>query len=384
MDAAPLKREDEPAPAALARAFMQMFGVRPRLFRAPGRINIIGEHTDYAGGFVLPAAIDRAAFVAAAPAPDELTRMVSRTLNEARAVDLEMAAPQGNWSDYVIGVAKALEARGVGVKPLSIMIDTDVPVGAGISSSAALEVASAYAFLAGADAQRDAPTIAAAARTAENDYVGVPCGPMDQIASACGVANHALLVDCRSLAVTPVAVPDTFAFVLIDSGVKHKLADGAYAARRADCEEAAGVLGIPLLRDADEAMLGRLSGRLLMRARHVVRENARVLAAVVALRAGDARTLGALINASHASLKDDFEVTCAETDALQALAAATPGVHGARQMGGGFGGAVLLLCDAALAGAAGAAVADAYKMRVGVETKPLQVRLGRGAGEISP
>ncbi len=365
--------------------FRGRFGGRPRLFSAPGRINIIGEHTDYSEGFVMPAAIDRSCVVAIAPNGRDELRVVSLNRQEEAMIDGSFRRT-GTWIDYVAGVRAALGDAGVEVPGCDLVISGNVPEGAGVSSSAALEVSAMIAMLACAGVAASPVDVALWAQSAEVKYVGMPCGVMDQFISANGMAGHALVVDCRSLSFEPARLPDDVAFVVIDSQVRHRLVDGGYAARRADCEAAAGRLGIRVLRDARLDMLDRevLPERLLRRARHVVSENLRVGQTAQALADRNIAKVGELMNASHASLRDNFDVTCAETNQLAAIAADTHGVHGARQMGGGFGGAVLALVNASDTDAASARIIAAYRAQTGIETTAFVCRIGDGAREITP
>lgn len=370
----------------LTHAFRQRFSGECRLFRAPGRINIIGEHTDYSEGFVLPAAIDRSCLCAAAPSPDGVIRIFSMN----RGGDLRQIAPsagrQNDWSDYVAGVFSALQAAGR--KPLAchIGLSSDVPEGAGVSSSAALEVSVLTAVLALSGIEATARQRASWARAAEADFVGVPCGIMDQFISVSGQAGCALVLDCRTLEARPAPIPEHAAFAVIDSGVRHQLTDGGYAQRRAECEEAAHMLNVNVLRDADlgELMKANLPDRLHRRARHVILESGRVELTAAALDQGDLSEVGRLMNASHLSLQNDFGVTCPETDQLAGLARRTPGVFGARQMGGGFGGAVLALCDRLSAAEAVESIARNHERLTGRVTEAFVCSVSAGAGEIKP
>ncbi len=370
--------------AGLAGRFAARFGAASRLFRAPGRINIIGEHVDYCDGLVLPAAIDRWCQVAAAPNAGATLRVAAIDLGAETTLDIGTLTPRGDWSDYIAGVAQVLRRDGIALPGADLMVTSDVPIGTGVSSSAALEVAVLLALLALAGVN-NVPRVQLArwAQAAENDFVGMPCGIMDQFASIHGVAGHALRLDCRSLGFGPVALPAGVAFVLVDSMQRHALVDGGYAERRADCEAAAAALGCSL-RDVTLAQLeaAALPERPTRRARHVVSEIARVDAAVAALAAGDAVALGRLIDASHASLSADMAVSTPALDTLTACARRVPGVYGARMMGGGFGGSVLALVDAGLAGAAQDAIVAAYAAATGVNANAMLVRAGDGAGEV--
>jgi galactokinase len=336
--------------------FVRRFSASPRLFSAPGRVNLIGEHTDYNDGFVLPMAIERRTVVAAAPRSDGRVVAQSGAFGETFEFELERPGPgrRGVWGDYVEGTARALAERGVAVGGASLFIESDVPRGAGLSASAALEtsVGLALVSLAGR-ADFDRVTLAKAGQAAEHEYVGTLCGIMDQYIAALGVARHALLVDCRSLEArrVPMELGDA-KLVVCDTGVKHEHASSGYNLRRAECEEAVRLLGAALpgiraLRDVDEAGFERhaelLPEVVRRRARHVVTENERTLRAVDALSARNLEEFGRLMQASHVSLRDDFEVSCPEVDLAVEEALAHAGVYGARMTGGGFGGCMIAL-----------------------------------------
>ena len=353
----------------VAAAFRERTGRDPEgVWAAPGRVNLIGEHTDYNDGFVLPAAIDRLVLVAAGRRDGGRLRLWS--LQAEPPADLELAGigpgTVGGWAAYPAGVAWALGQAGVELGGADLVVDGDVPAGSGLSSSAALECATATALadLGGADLDR--ADLAGLARRAENEVVGVPSGVMDQMVSMLGRAGHALFLDTRSLGAEQVPLPLEAAglcLVVIDTRAGHRLVDGAYADRRAACQAAAAVLGVPALRDATPALLERYATALgdpgLRRARHVVTENARVLAAVELLRAGDLDRLAPLLAASHASLRDDYEVSSPELDtAVEAAVAA--GAVGARMTGAGFGGSAIALVETALAGRVADRARDAF------------------------
>jgi galactokinase len=346
-------------PTAIKASFLQRFGAEARLFSAPGRVNLIGEHTDYNDGFVLPMAIERRTMVAAAPRSDG--RIVAHSLGAAEPFELELATPgkpqRGIWGDYVEGTARALLARGVPVTGANLLIDSDVPAGAGLSASAALEtsVGLALASLAGRG-DLDRVTLALAGQAAEHEYVGTRCGIMDQYIAALGVKGGAVLVDCRSLEPRVVTMDLGSATVAIcDTRVKHELASSAYNDRRTECERAVAhfarrLPAVRALRDVTEEDFERhapeLSDVLLRRARHVVTENARTLAAAELLSRGELDRFGSLMAASHASLRDDFEVSAPELDLAVEIALEVPGVYGARMTGGGFGGCAIALVAA--------------------------------------
>ena len=373
-------------PQARAEArFERRFGSGPRLFQAPGRINIIGEHVDYAGGLVLPAAIDRHVVVAAR-ANDSLNLTVaSGAMGGEAVVDLGALAPGGGWVDYVAGTAQVLAAAGIPVVGADLCIESDLPIGAGLSSSAALEVATAHALLALAGASADGVQIARWAQGAENDFVGAPCGIMDQFASANGIADAALLLDCATLHAEPIPLPATARFLVVDTATSHDHAEGEYRRRREECEVAARLLGVDQLAAVSDlpAALARLPEPLGRRCRHVVSEIVRVREAVEALRRGDLIGVGRLLNLSHASLRDDMQVSTDRVDRLVAAAQASPGVLGARMMGGGFGGSIIALADADEAQAALAAVCDSFAAVIGSAPDAFLCTAVGGAGEIA-
>ncbi len=339
----------------LARTFYQRYGREPRLFRAPGRVNLIGEHTDYNDGFVLPMAIDRETVIAGAARDDRRVRVYSLNADEAVEFDLDHPGEKqrGIWLDYVEGVAQSLLGRGVRLKGADLAVLSDVPVGAGLSSSAALEVSAGLAFVSLSDQQLDRVTLALAGQQAEHVYVGTMCGIMDQFVAALGREGHALLIDCRSLEATlvPLDTSET-AIVVCDTNVKHELSSSEYNARRAECERGVEMLremmpGIRALRDVSVAEFAqheeRLPETIRRRCRHVVTENERTLSAARALQDGDLKEMGRLMYASHRSLRDDYEVSCRELDVLVEIAESLGGVVGARMTGGGFGGCTVNL-----------------------------------------
>jgi galactokinase len=366
-------------PVKLASRFQTRFGTSPRIWLGPGRINIIGEHVDYCGGLVMPAAIDRGCYVAAAPNGREDLRVQS-DFGQA-IISLTAFEKYGDWRDYVAGMAFALCHAGFDIQGHDLIIESNVPVGAGVSSSAALEVGVGLALTQG---DVSGPRLAQIAQKAENHYVGMACGIMDQFASANGVKDHALLLDCESLQFRTVPVDPSVCFVLVDSGVKHTHVEGGYASRRHDCETAAAQLGVKLLCDVtDPAALSVLTGNPLKRARHVVSEIARTQSAHRAMVEGDFGQLGTLMNQSHASLSNDMEVSTPEVDDLAAIAQQTEHVYGARMMGGGFGGSVIALVDAAHATSVQEAIVAAYAQKLGRRPDAFLVRLAQGAHEVT-
>jgi galactokinase len=316
----------------------------PRIWRAPGRVNLIGEHTDYNMGLVLPMAIDLECVVASAPAEGDWFRVYSEPLAQGsqwRVADLTSVLPRGDWSDRVAGVAWELTRRGFAIAPQNVLIQSTVPLGGGLSSSAALGVAIAIA-LTGARPPMELTRIAHAAET---DFVGVPCGIMDQFAAAHGVEGAALLLDCRTLEWKPIRLPDEVAIGVANTMVKHELGSSAYRTRVEECGRAARALAVTTLRDAATEMLPAISGVELKRARHVIGENARVLAFAQAASKHDFPGMGRLLLESHASLRDDYEVSSPELDFMVETAMGIPGVLGARMTGGGFGGCTVNLLD---------------------------------------
>ena len=337
--------------AKVSAAFVAHFGSAPDLVaRAPGRVNLLGEHTDYNDGFVLPCAIGPATMVAAKRRTDSDIRISAVDFDGATdAFDLNAPITQNAdqpWADYVRGMVNALQHAGHRLTGADLAIAGNLPQGAGLSSSASLEVAVGQAMLALADVKPDLTALAQTAQMAECDFVGTKCGIMDQLISARGKAGHALLIDCRSLSLTDVSVPEDVAIMIVHSGVTRGLVDGAYNERRAQCEAAAQVMGVKALRDADMAMLeaARLDNVTHIRARHVISENRRTLDAATALANADLQTLGKLMAESHTSMRHDFEITVPAIDSLVALLQSAIGREGgARMTGGGFGGACVAI-----------------------------------------
>ncbi|WP_306367257.1 galactokinase [Nocardiopsis sp. CC223A] len=354
--------------SAAARGFRAVFGYDPAgVWRAPGRINVIGEHTDYNDGFVLPVALPHAVTVAAAPRADGRLRFRSAQDPEVfEAAALPAPGTVAGWAAYPAGALWALADAGLPAGGLDLYADGTIPSGAGLSSSAALVCATLLAVA--GDAPPAPEETARLAQRAENDFVGMPCGIMDQSASMLSREGHALFLDTRTLVAEHVPFDPAahgLTLLVVDTRAPHRLVDGAYAERRRGCEEAARLLGVPALRDVTDlpgALAALPDDRTRRRVRHVVTENARVLEAVDLLRAGAVAEVGPLLTASHASLRDDYEVSVPEVDtAVDAALAA--GALGARITGGGFGGCVIALVDADRADAVADAVRDAYKER---------------------
>ncbi len=349
------------------QAFERRFGVEPDfVVRAPGRVNLIGEHTDYNDGFVLPMAIDRAIWIALRPRDDRDVRAYSIDFDETARFALDALEKIGaGWVEYLKGVAWSLQEAGYRLHGWEGVVTGEVPRGAGLSSSAALELATARAFSAVSDLRWDPKRMAKLCQRAENVWVGMQCGIMDQMISAAGQADHALLIDCRSLETEAVPLPPGTMVVVLDTATRRGLVDSVYNERRAQCEAAADAFGVPALRDVSveqfEARASELDEVARMRARHVVTENERTLRAVEAMRRGDAVDLGQLMDASHASLRDDFEVSGDELDAMAGCACRAEGCYGARMTGAGFGGCAVALVDAEAAGPFAAAVTACYE-----------------------
>ncbi|GAB3704040.1 galactokinase [Mariniluteicoccus flavus] len=347
--------------------FRELIGGEPDgQWAAPGRVNLIGEHTDYNAGFVLPFALDREVRVAARLRDDETWTFASTGQPDAVTVTVDDLQPgSGGWAAYLAGVVWALREAGHTVRGADLLVDSTVPVGAGLSSSAALECATLVALADLSGLQISPMDGAQLARRAENAYVGAPTGLMDQAASMLCTADHALLLDCDDLSTrsVPLALGDAgLELLVLDTNTPHALVDSAYADRRRSCEDAAALLGVPDLRaitsvDGLERTLA--DDEMLRRVRHVVTENARVLEAVECLDQGRTRDLAPLLDASHASMRDDFEITVPTVD-LAVETARTAGAHGARMTGGGFGGCIIALCDLGTAGDVEAAIAQSF------------------------
>ncbi|MEO8484037.1 MAG: galactokinase [Acidobacteriota bacterium] len=371
-------------PAAMRASALcaSAFGYAPQVMAAaPGRVNLIGEHTDYNEGFVLPLAINRATVCAGRLTDDRRVELVSGSARERATIELDAdVVPRGlpRWTNYLRGVIAGFQRRGMRLSGLQIAIESDVPVGGGLSSSAALEVATATMLQALTGHPLSPAETIALCRQAEHEYAGVPCGVMDQTAVVLAREGHALLLDCRSLDVAhvPFIDPDV-CLLIVNTSVRHSLASGEYARRRAECAAAAAQLGVTTLRDASAADVADQP-----RARHVVSENARTLAAVEALRMSDWPRLGRLMYESHLSLRDDFEVSCAELDAVVEIArdiGEPGGVWGCRMTGGGFGGCAVCLVRSTEAAAISDRIAGHYRSATGLTATIFPARAARGA-----
>jgi galactokinase len=357
------------------QAFEQQFGAPPTVIvRAPGRVNIIGEHTDYNDGFVLPMAIERSVVIALRPRQDAYTVVYSADygqLTQFFAPELVRdEKPVDLWAEYLKGVAWAFGQAGYELHGWEGAVAGDVPIGAGLSSSAAIELATARAYAAVSGFDWDPRRAAQLCQRAENQWVGVNSGIMDQMISATGQAGHAVLIDCRSLEIDPVPLPDGAVAVIMDTATRRELVTSAYNERRQQCEGAAAFFGVKALRDVSmQHFLERadaLDPLPRRRARHVISENERTLRAAEAMRAGNAALLGLLMNESHVSMRDDFEITNDALNTMVALAQRQQGCYGARMTGGGFGGCAVALVASSEADAFAAEVGAAYQRSTGL------------------
>ena len=364
-------------PEKLRALHRERYGAEPKVFAAPGRVNLIGEHTDYAEGFVMPAAIDFATLAGISPRTDGKVVIRSENYGEARSFEAGALLDKrsGHWSDYPVGVLKMLESDGHRIPALSLTLWGDVPLGSGLSSSAAVEVATAIAAADLVGAQYAGPELARLCQRAENRFVGSACGIMDQFVSVNARAGHALLLDCRDLSYRLAPIPEDVALVIANTMVQHAVTGGEYTSRRAEVEEAAAVIArhrpeVKFLRDATvedlERWGGEMSENARKRARHVITENARTVAAAEALMRKDLRELGRLMAEAHRSYSRDFEASCEEADAMVELAQGLPGLIGARLTGGGFGGCTVNLVEAKEAEGFRAELGERYRSRTGI------------------
>lgn len=378
----------------LAGEFGRSYSSPPRFFQAPGRVNLIGEHTDYNDGFVMPFAIDRRVLVAASKRED--SKITARALDVNDAVSIDLAdAPEfrrGSWVDYVEGTARCIAKRFGPIRGADLMFTSTVPSGAGLSSSAAIEIAIGTALLTLSELEIDGKILAFAAQEAEHEYVGIRSGIMDQFASVFGKSRNAMLLDCRSLDLEyiPIVLGDT-AIAVIDTKVKHNLAATEYNTRRRECEMGVEIFaqnlpGIRSLRDVAIEDLDEygnlLAEKIRRRCRHVISENDRTIAAASALRSGDIVEFGRLMFESHRSLRDDYEVSCPELDCLVDAAGSVTGVHGARMTGGGFGGCTVNLVDRSSINALRSSVVEKYEERFGILPDFYLFEASDGASEI--
>jgi galactokinase len=376
------------------RLFQEVFGRDGRLYRAPGRVNLIGEHTDYNEGFVMPAAIDLYCWVAIAPRSDRKLRIHSSNFSSTVTADLDdgTLTRRGDWSDYVIGTAMALQKNGWAVPGADLLVNGEVPIGSGLSSSAAIEISTGYALLDLGGKKMDLVELAIAGHRAENDFVGAHVGMMDQFISTHGLADHALLLDCRTLEARPLAIPPDVRLVVCNTGIKHELAGSEYNVRRLQCEEGVRLLsvalpGIKALRDVTTVQLEKhkslLPAQIYRRCRHVVTEDERVGYAAQALLHGNLPALGTLMADSHRSLRDDYEVSCAELDIMVEIAGEQPGLIGARMTGGGFGGCTINLVQEESAQSFKSSVAAAYQHRTRIHPEIYVLRASEGVHAVA-
>ena len=380
----------------IGQRFAEVFGGEPAaVVRAPGRVNLIGEHTDYNDGYVLPVAIDRSVLVAAAPRDDRQVVIHALDFGESLTFSLDdIEYDQVNtWSNYQRGVAYFLEERGIRLPGLNAVVVGDIPVGSGLSSSAAVEVSMAYTWQVLAGFKMSRVELALLCQRAENEFVGMNCGIMDQFISALGQRNHALLIDCRSLHYQPAPLPTGAAIIVADTMKRRGLLDSEYNTRRRECEEGVRILQrylpqVQALRDVSTDQFveygGQFPENVRKRCRHIIYENERVLNSVAALRAGDLAAFGRLMNESHLSLRDDYEVSCPELDIMAEAAWKVSGVYGSRMTGGGFGGCtVSLVAEEAIEDFRNQ-VAAAYERATGITPQIYVCRAEDGVGEVSP
>ncbi|ELA6601453.1 MULTISPECIES: galactokinase [Vibrio] len=374
-------------------SFEQVLGYAPsHIIQAPGRVNLIGEHTDYNDGFVLPCAINYQTVAAAAKREDSLVRVVSvdygNAVDEFDITQEITFQPDKMWANYIRGVVKCLLARGYQFTGVDISVSGNVPQGAGLSSSAALEVVIGQTFKVLFNLEISQEEIALNAQQAENEFVGCNCGIMDQMISAKGRENHAMLLDCRNLETEAVSMPEDIAVVIINSNKKRGLVDSEYNTRRDQCEEAARIFGVKALRDVTieqfNEKVSELDGIVAKRARHVITENNRTVEAAQALRAHDLKRMGELMAESHASMRDDFEITVKEIDILVEMVKEVIGDQGGvRMTGGGFGGCIVALVPPALVEDVKATVEAKYQAATGLKESIYVCQAQNGAGLIN-
>ena len=363
------------------------FGSGKRVFRAPGRVNLIGEHTDYNLGYVLPIALEMACFTASNPASEPVLRAFSENMNERVEWPLEAIpglSARGHWSDYVAGIAQQLYRFGVPMLPLEISIFSTVPVGSGLSSSASIEISTALALLQGRHIERK--ELALLAQRAEREFVGVPCGIMDQYVSVFGEAGKAIEIDCRDISHQAAPLPEGVALLAVNSMVKHALGDSAYRTRVEECAEAARILGVGSLREASSKDVDNaqsaMPDTIFRRARHVTTEDERVIQFVEASAAADLHRMGRLFLASHRSMQQDYEISCEEIDFLVDTASTLSGVYGCRMTGGGFGGCTVNLVQPNRVEAFQMNLQAAYRKRFDLDPVFYNCVPAEGAGEI--
>jgi galactokinase len=374
----------------ISAKFRKKYHRSPRfIVAAPGRVNVIGEHTDYNDGFVLPMAIDRYAVMAADFSPSSTLSLYDASADFPATIDLSKPVTRGKpkWSNYVRGVIAGFQNRGVKIPALDILLESTVPLGGGLSSSAALEVCTATLLEAATGQTLDQVEKALLCQKAEHEFAGVPCGIMDQFISVMGQQDHLLLLDCRSCETQLVPMNDPeIGILIINSNVRHELGSGEYAKRRAQCEDAAKILGVTSLRTATAEALenarGGMDDVIFRRARHVISEIERTLSAAEGCRASNWPTVGQLMYSSHYSLRDDYEVSCSELDAIVEIAeemGMKGGVFGCRMTGGGFGGCAVALVKTAAVSQISSVIAEEYKKKTGKEASLFMSRPAAGA-----
>ncbi len=379
----------------LVQRFRAAFGAEPKIFGAPGRVNLIGEHTDYNDGFVMPCAIGYRARVAISPRPDRKLLLRSEQFPERFEFEVDRlpARRLGAWCDYVLGVLVTLKQVDYPLQGANLMVQSEVPIGAGLSSSAALEVATAFAFMGLNGSWLPLPEIAKLCQRAENGFVGARVGIMDQFVSCMGKAGHALLLDCRSLASRFIPISDRVRLVICNTMVKHELAGGEYNRRRVQCEEGVKILsrsyaGIRALRDVSAEQLEQhrhqIPDPIYKRCAHVVHENQRTLEAAECLAAADLSRFGELMRQSHRSLRDLYEVSCPELDTMVEVAEGLPGYWGGRMTGGGFGGCTVNLVSASEAQVFAEQVAERYRQKTNIKPEVYVCSTAGGAGAELP
>ena len=379
----------------LSTRFQEVYGVQPSIFRAPGRVNLIGEHTDYNDGFVMPAAIGFYTWVGTSPRSDRVIHVRSEEFNEASELSLQELSgpPRHHWSDFIRGVAAILQSQGYEPAGANLIIEGQVPMGAGLSSSASLEVATALALLSEARSEVSQLELVKMCQRAEHEYVGTRCGIMDQFIAVFGQEGHALMLDCRTLESESLEIPEDVRLVICNSMVKHNLAAaGEYNRRRADCETGVSILRKSLpqvraLRDVTlkdlEAHRDELPEVVYRRCRHVISENQRVVDAAGALRSGDLDDFGRLMRESHQSMRDDYEISVSELDLLVDIASECAGVYGSRMTGGGFGGCTISLVQSQSVEEFQRTIAHKYKDATGISAPIYVCSAAQGAGEWS-
>jgi galactokinase len=383
------------SPQSVQETHSKRFGAHGLTYQAPGRVNLIGEHTDTSEGFVMPAALDLRTLSVLSPRSDTTANIYSVNFDEQVSLDLQHlpARPHGHWSDYPTSVLWTLQQRGIRPRGFDLTLSGNVPLGSGLSSSASVEVAVAVAVLAHARVALTRPQIAKVCQFSENNFVGAQSGIMDPFTSCCGVENHALLIDCRSLEYEALPLPGEVLLVICNSMVKHSLAGGGeYNARRAEVQAGAKILqqhypDIHTLRDVTEEQLRRcqsdMPDEVFHRCLHVVTEDERVLAAAAALRGGDFQQFGCIMHDAHVSMRDNYAASCMETDLLVELAARQPGCFGARITGGGFGGCTINLVAADHADNFVRNLRAGYELATGIQAEIYLSRASDGAGPLA-